>query len=129
MNITVLSGRLCADPELKTTPSGKSVVSVSVAVRRPYSKDTTDFFNIDAWEKTAEYIARFGRKGDTIEIVGTLTTRTYTDRDEKIHSVTSVLVNQAQIYSKQSNTATSENLPSQTQANADGIFGDDDLPF
>ena len=55
-------GRLVKDPELKTTNSGKAVVSATIAVDRQYKNSNgekqTDFFNITAWEGKAEFISR-----------------------------------------------------------------------
>ena len=60
-NKVIIGGRLCADPELKTTPSGVSVTSFSVAVNRK-GKDgeqDADFINVTAWRNTAEFITRY----------------------------------------------------------------------
>ena len=56
MNSINLVGRLTADPELKTTQSGISVCTFSLAVNRPRVKDTTDFINCVAWRQSAEYL-------------------------------------------------------------------------
>ena len=55
-NLVVLTGRLTADPELKTTPNGITVTTFSIAVSRNYGSGEdrqTDFINIVAWRKTA----------------------------------------------------------------------------
>ena len=77
MNIVTYVGNISSDLELKSTQSGKSVLSFSVAVRRPYAKDTTDFFRCTAWQQTAELIAKHFEKGDYIAVSGYSTTRTY----------------------------------------------------
>mgnify|MGYP003301464622 CR=1 FL=1 len=64
MNTVSLTGRLGAEPELKTTQSGISVLSFRLAVRRPRVKDTTDWIPCVAWRHTAEFIAKYARKGD-----------------------------------------------------------------
>lgn len=81
MNSVSLLGRTTADIELKTTQSGKSVVSFSLAVKRPYTKDISDFYTIVAWEKQAENIARYVSKGQMIAILGHLQTRSWTDKN------------------------------------------------
>ena len=61
-NLVVLTGRLTADPELKTTPNGTSVVSFSIAVDRRYragEERQTDFINIVAWRSSAEFISKY----------------------------------------------------------------------
>ena len=81
-NKIILGGRLTEDPELRTTPSGISVTSFTVAVNRRNAKEGekgADFFNVTAWRNTAEFITKYFRKASTICIVGTLETRTWTD--------------------------------------------------
>ena len=63
-NKVIIGGRLTGDPELKTTASGVSVTSFSVAVNRQFkaknAEDTqADFFNVTAWRQTAEFVTRF----------------------------------------------------------------------
>lgn len=77
MNTVTYVGNISSDLELKLTQSGKSVLSFSVAVRRPYAKDATDFFRCTAWQQTAELIAKHFEKGDYIAVSGYNTTRTY----------------------------------------------------
>lgn len=81
MNIIVIMGRMCADPELKRTQSQKSVCSFSVAVNRIKQDDPTDFFNVTAWNKTAEFVSSHFRKGQMIAVRGRMQQRKYTDRD------------------------------------------------
>ena len=79
-NKVILGGRLTADPELKTTPSGVSVTSFTVAVNRRYQakesgESQADFINVTAWRQTAEFVTRFFRKASSICIVGSIQTR------------------------------------------------------
>ena len=76
----IIGGRLTADPELATTPSGLSVCSFAVAVNRRGAKEAVDFFTIKAWRQTAEFVTRYFRKGSSICIVGSLQTRTWVDQ-------------------------------------------------
>ena len=81
LNKVILIGNLTKDPELKQTPSGVSVTSFSIGVSRKYSgadgSRETDFINIVAWRTTAEFIAKYFRKGSGISIVGSLQVRSY----------------------------------------------------
>ena len=79
MNSIILLGRTTSAIELKQTQAGKSVASFSLAVKRPFTKDTTDFHTIVAWDKQAELLGRYVKKGDQICIRGYLTTRTWND--------------------------------------------------
>lgn len=79
-NKVILGGRLTADPELKTTPSGISVTTFSVAINRRGAKETAaDFIDCTAWRQTAEFITRYFRRGSSICVVGSLQTRSWTD--------------------------------------------------
>lgn len=84
LNCAVIMGRLTADPELRTTTSGISVTSFSVAVDRSYQKAgqerQTDFINVVAWRQTAEFVTRYFHKGSMIAVQGSIQTRNYEDR-------------------------------------------------
>ena len=85
MNRVCLSGNLCKDVELKKTSSKKAVVSNTIAVNRDFKNDDgeyeTDFINIVVWEKTAEYLSKYAKKGDRIELVGKWQVRKYQSSD------------------------------------------------
>lgn len=72
INRVILMGRLTADPELKTTASGISVTSFSIAVDRSYVKNgeerKADFINIVCWRQTAEFVCRYFGKGSLIAL-------------------------------------------------------------
>ena len=81
--MALIGGRLTQDPELKTTLSGVSVCSFTVAVNRKPGKDgesKADFINCTAWRQTAEFITRYFRKASSICVVGSIQTRSWTDR-------------------------------------------------
>lgn len=83
-NKVIIGGRLTADPELKTTPSGIPVVSFTVAVNNRSSKDeesSADFFTVTAWRGTAEFISKYFRKASSICILGRLKTNNWTDQE------------------------------------------------
>lgn len=85
VNRVVLIGRLTRDPEMRTTQTGKSVCSFAIAVNKR-SKPTdgspdADFFNISAWERTAEYVSNYLTKGRLVAVEGRIATRKYTGSD------------------------------------------------
>lgn len=92
MNKVCLMGRLCADVELRSTTTGKSVCGFALAVDRRGKDDGTDFVDCAAWEKTAEFISRHFRKGSRIGITGRLQTRNYEDKNGSKRKVTEVVV-------------------------------------
>lgn len=78
-NSITITGRLIANPELKTTPNGVSVCSFTLAVKRPHTKDVTDFIPCQVWRQGAEYLTKYGAKGNLVAAVGALTTRKWQD--------------------------------------------------
>ena len=89
LNCAVIMGRLTADPELRTTTSGISVTSFSVAVDRSYVRPgeerQTDFINVVAWRQTAEFVTRYFHKGSMIAVQGSIQTRNYEDKNGTKH--------------------------------------------
>ena len=83
MNRVFLSGNLTRDPEVRYTQTGKAFARMGIAVRRQFSKDkdAVDFFNIVAWEKTAEFCGRYLTKGSRVLLEGRLQTSSYENKD------------------------------------------------
>lgn len=98
-NKAILMGRICNDLELKTIPSGASVLSFRLAVDRAYQikgeERKADFFNIVAWRSTAEFISRYFSKGRMILVEGELQTRQYVDKNGSTQNVVELVVNSA----------------------------------
>lgn len=97
INTVVLMGRLTFDPELRTTPSGVSVVRFQVAVDRSYQKAgeerKADFIDVTAWRQTADFISRYFHKGSMIAIEGSLQTDNFTDKDGNKRKSVQVVAN------------------------------------
>lgn len=133
-NKIILVGRLTRDPELKQTPNGKSVCSFSIAVNRNFGKET-DFPNIVAWEKTAEFINKYFLKGSAILVEGELQSRKYTNKQGTEVTVWEVVASNARfVESKSSNKSNdiSSNTTSYSTENTiecSDIDDDGDLPF
>ncbi|MBC5647765.1 single-stranded DNA-binding protein [Christensenella tenuis] len=134
MNKAILVGNLTRDPEQRTTPSGVSVTSFTVAVTRRYkSQDGTqqaDFINCVAWRSTAEFIAKYFTKGSRIGVVGTIQTRTYDDQNGVRRYVTEVVVDEAEfVTSKAQNPGAARGdapvQQAQPQQNADDLFAEE----
>lgn len=85
LNRIVLQGRLGADPELRTTPTGVEVATVNIAVDRD-RKDAdgnrlSDWVTIVAWRNTAKFLSQYFQKGKTLIVDGRLQMRNWTDKD------------------------------------------------
>jgi single-strand DNA-binding protein len=84
MNKIFISGNLTRDPEVRYTGSGKSYAKMGIAVQRYKKKDGTqevDFFNMTAWDKTAEFCGKYLRKGSSVIVEGRLETSNYEAKD------------------------------------------------
>lgn len=99
INKVILVGRITKDPELRKTQSGASVVSFTLACNRrvPSQGQDADFINCVAWNKTADFMAQYVRKGALLGIEGRIQTRNYDDKDGKRVYVTEVVANSVQL--------------------------------
>lgn len=99
LNKVILTGRMTAKPELKTTTSGVSVTSFSLAVQRNFKNGNgeydTDFLNCVAWRNQAEFITKYFDKGQLITVVGSLTSRRYEDNSGNKRTAFEVVVDEA----------------------------------
>lgn len=156
MNKAILVGRLTKDPELKMTENTKrEVCQFTIAVNRPYTNDDgerkADFINCVVWDKLAENLSKYQKKGNQVAVEGRIQTRNYDDKDGKKIYVTEIFVsNVTFLDSKGSNDSvnnleeppvksgsiTTEQIDSMPTANDPfASFGnevqinDDDLPF
>lgn len=88
LNRITITGRLCADPELRQTPANISVCSLRIACTRDFKREgeekpASDFFDATAWRATGEFIARNFTKGRVITLDGRMETRNWTDKEGK----------------------------------------------
>ena len=100
INKVVIIGRLTADIEVQKTNSGKSVAHFTIACERPKRKDQekqTDFIRCVAWEKTADVLAQYAKKGMFLGIDGMLTVNNYTAQNGEKRTTTEVLTNTIQL--------------------------------
>lgn len=97
-NKVILMGRITHDLELKTTQSGISVCSFSIAVDRRFQtkgeEKKTDFFNIVTWRQQAEFVTRYFAKGRMILVEGELQTRSYVDKNGQNVRVVEIVADQ-----------------------------------
>lgn len=138
LNKVILTGRLTATPELKTTTTGVNVATFSIAVQRNYKNAdgsySTDFINIVAWRNQAEFISRYFEKGQLITVVGSLQSRNYEDKNGNKRTAFDVVAEEALFAESKKDAAARPQefkAPPVTGGN-DMEFeevGDDELPF
>ena len=144
MNNIQLLGRITKDLELKTTTNGKSVCSFDIAVTRKFNKDITDFIPCTVWDKTAEIMCKFVKKGQLIAIDGSLYTRKYEDKNGNNRTAYEVNVNNFYFVESKKSTdvnvavdplpdfANKVNELNNANSSSGDMFADvadDDLPF
>lgn len=142
MNKAILVGRLTRDPELRTTGSGVSVCSFTVAVNRRFKNVEggydADFINCVAWRQQAEFVSKYFSKGRMIGLCGSIQTRNY-DKDGQRVYVTEVVADEVSfVESKSQGDSSGMSTPAVNNSNTnsfgadDGFIpmpADDDLPF
>ena len=131
-NTVILSGRLTADAELKSTTQGVSVTNFTIAVQRPKRKDEeekTDFIRIVVWGKQAEFVTKYFRKGNMIGIQGTLQVRQYEDKDGIKRSMYEVVANNVQFVESKREENPEETQPNTSEPEVSFDVSDEDLPF
>lgn len=129
LNEIILQGRLTTDAELKTTNSGKSVCSFTLAVERDFSTDgdkVTDFINIVTWGKTAEFVSRYFAKGKQMIAKGSLQTRKYQTQNGENRTATEVVADK--VYFAGDKTAQPA-IQQNVSAFEEVSFNSDDIPF
>ena len=146
INNVVLMGRLVATPELRSTGTGISVASFTLAVERAYAKAgeqrQADFIDCIAWRNTAEFITRYFQKGSMIAITGNIQTRTYEDKNGIKRKAVEVVVDNASFCGSKAESGTTggysapaapaapaPSFTSGSESDFEEISEDDDLPF
>ncbi len=138
-NKVILMGNLTADPEVRTTPSGQSVTSFSLAVNRTFRgsdgnrREETSFINCTAWGNTGETIAKYVGKGRQLLVSGRLQQRSWEDKETgKRRSAIDVIVEEFSFVNDGRGSSTNAGGGSQksnTQPPADTAEVDADEPI
>ncbi|MBR3768674.1 MAG: single-stranded DNA-binding protein [Clostridia bacterium] len=140
LNSIIVMGRLTADPELRTTGSGLSVTSFTVAVDRGYARTgeerKTDFIPVVAWRSTADFVTKYFRKGSMIAVQGSLQTRNYEDKSGNKRVAFEIIADQVSFCGSKAESGTygneANNVSSYNNSSVDDfstVVDDDDLPF
>lgn len=106
LNKVQLIGRLTRDPELRTTPSGQTVSSISIATNRTWNdksgqkQEKTEFHNIVIWGRLAEIAGQYLTKGQEAYFEGRIETRSYTGKDGIERKATDIVAENMQMGSR-----------------------------
>lgn len=128
-NRAILIGRLCNDPEMRTTPNGINVATFRIAVDRPGKEKKADFITIVAWRQAAEFVCRYFSKGKAIGVEGSIQTRDYTDKEGNKRTAFEVVTDRV-FFVENKREGNSQPDAVYTPDNAFQVVDDDsDLPF
>jgi len=94
LNYCVLIGRLTRDPELRYTPNGDAVCNFSIANNKGNKDEDVSFFNLVAWNKVADVVSKYLKKGRKVCVEGNLRQRRWEDANGQKRSIVEVYVNQ-----------------------------------
>lgn len=140
VNKVILIGNLGADPELRYTPGGRAVANFRMATSRSWNtkdgekKEETEWHRIVAWDKLAEIIGEYLKKGSPVYVEGRLQTRSWEDQSGVKRYSTEIVAHEMKMLGQRQDTASEtreaapnvspppDNMPSTFEA-------DDDLPF
>jgi single-strand DNA-binding protein len=138
-NKVILIGNMATNPELKSTTSGISVCSFNIAVNRKFAKEgeqACDFIAIQTWRQTAEFVARYFKKGKPILVCGHLQVRTWQDAQGNKRYATEVVADEVSFVGNNESSTEAKNEPSTYMPSAYGnapqfeeVPNDGDLPF
>lgn len=141
INQVTLMGNLTRDPELRQTPSGKNVVSISLALNSSYLNKQTneweekvEYIDVVAWDKLAENVANFTHKGSRVLVQGKLQSRSW-EQDGQKRSKTEVLASDVTFMDSkggsdnQNQSARPQPKPTNTSNGEDNPINLDDIPF
>lgn len=127
LNRIDIMGRLTGDPELRRTQSGTAVASFTIAVERDYKPEggekETDFFDVVAWRKAAEFVCRYFTKGRMAVIDGRLQTRKWTDKNGGNRVAVEIIADSVYFGDSKKSVPDDENEPVELE------YDDGDLPF
>ena len=129
VNKVFLIGRLGQEPESRTTPAGHTVCNISLAVSEKYKgEETTTWVKLVFWNKTAEILTKFCKKGSQIFVEGSLQVREWQDKDGNKRETTEVVVRSMQMLDGKP-SGNQQNYQQNQQQEPQGDFVEDDILF
>lgn len=129
MNRITIIGNLTRAPELRTTQSGKSVCTFTVAVNRR-GGDQADYFRVSAWSALGENCQKYIDKGSKVAVIGSVSVSTYTANNGENRANLEVIASEVEFLNSKSEGAQTAAKPAaQSANNGYQVITDEDLPF
>lgn len=135
MNVITLTGNLCKDLEIRVSQSGKKILENTIGVskekKNAQGQYESDFIKIVSFDGSAEYLGKYAKKGDKIEVVGKLRVDQYTDKEGKYRTDTYVVVDKVKILTSRPVQAQAVEEKVSVYETEDGYpqITEDDFPF
>ena len=132
LNRVNLQGRFVADPELRKTSTGISVVSFTLACERDHNRDEADFISCIAWRNIAEFISKYFQKGKLAVVSGRLQSRSWKDKEGKTRTSWDVITESIYFCDSAKSDGYAGGEPKFTPPKAPDVIADDDpdeIPF
>lgn len=131
MNKVFLIGNLTSDPESRTTQSGVSLCSFTIAVNRRHTADKqeADFFRVTAWRQLGEICGKNLSKGKKVAVVGTVSASAYAARDGSPKASLEVQADDVEFLSPKGETPTAAPQKAPARVPSGYVEVTDELPF
>jgi single-strand DNA-binding protein len=139
VNKVILLGNVGKDPEARSLPSGKTVANFSMATSESWKdkqtgeqKDKTEWHNLVVFDKKADIVVQYVKKGSQLYVEGKLQTRKWQDKEGRDRYTTEILIEDFQLLGGKPGSERHESAPQQraaATAPAEKSFEDDDIPF
>ena len=126
MNVIALTGNLCRDLELRVSQTGKKILENTIGVskekKNAQGEYESDFIKLVLFDGSAEYLSKYAKKGDKIEVIGKLRVDPYTDKEGNYRTDTYVIVDKVKILN-------SRKVEPKDEVEVKPIITEDDFPF
>lgn len=140
LNTITISGRICNDLELRTTPTGTEVLSFTIACERDFKDQSgnkpVDFIDVVAFKHTATFVSQYFGKGRMIIVNGRLQTRTWTDKDGNKRKAVEIIADNVYFADSKNGAETNKSGNrgisvdfSADDSDFESIADEDELPF
>ena len=137
MNVIAITGNICKDLELNYTKNNKSVLENTLAVNKGIKNDDgtydVDFINFVCFEKKADYLKNYAKKGNKLEITGKLRTDNWKDDEGKNHNKVYVVADSVKILTSNREAEKKElderDLKTKTEVQQQFEYTEEELPF
>ena len=132
MNVIALTGNICRDLELTYTKNNKSVLENTLAVNKGIKNEDgtydVDFINFVCFEKKADYLKNYAKKGNKLEITGKLRSDSWKDDEGKSHYKVYIVADSVKILTS-NKEADEKNLRTKTEVQQQFEYTEEELPF